>query len=179
MMPASSSSSSLNQGHNVNNLVSSRTTSSGVAVGRGEGRDNDNEEEMVSQLTDNEKEKEIHRVYRTNDMIEEDRGTLLLVKEKAKEVIWPYTKFGNLDVWNDIDMFDEGTVLHRILESMNLLHYDRITRVRFWLRYCRVVYDALSVHKAIAGDGIRKNMKKGIEKCVCYDFLTIFITFYY
>ena len=82
--------------------------------------------EVVSQLTDSEKDNAIMKAYRSHEMVEMDRATLLLVKEKAKEVIWPYTKFGDMKVWNDINEFDEGTVLHRILESMNLLHYGRL-----------------------------------------------------
>ena len=69
--------------------------------------------EVVSQITDAEKESAIMKAYRNNEMIEQDRATWLLVKQKAKEVIWPYTKFGNIIFLSDIDMFDEGTVLHR------------------------------------------------------------------
>ena len=101
--------------------------------------------EVVSQLTDSEKGSAIMKAYRNHEMVEEDRATWLLVKEKAKEVIWPYTKFGNIEVWLDIDMFDEETVLHRILESMNLLHYGRLVRVKFWQRYCKVVYDTMEL----------------------------------
>jgi len=123
--------------------------------------------EIVSQITDADKERAVMKAYRNNEMIEEDRATMLLVKEKAKEVIsWPYTKFGNTDVWNDIDEFDEGTVLHRMLQAMNLLHYGRLERVKFWQRYCKVVYDTLSVHKATASDGIKRDMQQGIVKTI-------------
>ena len=120
--------------------------------------------EIVSQLTDAEKERAVMKAYRNNEMIEEDRATMLLVKEKAKEVIWPYTKFGNIEVWSDIDEFDEGTVLHRMLQATNLLHYGRLERVKFWQRYCKVVYDTLSVHKATASDRIKRDMQQGIVK---------------
>ena len=122
--------------------------------------------EIVSQLTDAEKERAVMKAYRNNEMIEEDRATMLLVKEKAKEVIWPYTKFGNIEVWSDIDEFDEGTVLHRMLQATNLLHYGRLERVKFWQRYCKVVYDTLSVHKATASDGIKRDMQQGIVKTI-------------
>ena len=122
--------------------------------------------EIVSQLTDAEKERAVMKAYRNNEMIEEDRATMLLVKEKAKEVIWPYTKFGNIEVWSDIDEFDEGTVLHRMLQATNLLHYGRLERVKFWQRYCKVVYDTLSVHKATSSDGIRRDMQQGIVKTI-------------
>ena len=117
--------------------------------------------DVVSQLTDAEKESAVMKAYRNHEMIEWDRATELLVKEKAKEVIWPYTKFGNIDVWNNIDEFDEGTVLHRMLQAMNLLHYGRLERVLFWQRYCKVVYDTLSVHKSTASDGIKRGMQQG------------------
>ena len=122
--------------------------------------------EVVSQLTDSEKDNAIMKAYRSHEMVEMDRATLLLVKEKAKEVIWPYTKFGDMKVWNDINEFDEGTVLHRILESMNLLHYGRLVRVRFWQRYCKVVYDTLTVHKSTASDGIKREMQQGIVNAI-------------
>ena len=122
--------------------------------------------EVVSQLTDFEKDNAIMKAYRSHEMVEMDRATLLLVKEKAKEVIWPYTKFGDMKVWNDINEFDEGTVLHRILESMNLLHYGRLVRVRFWQRYCKVVYDTLTVHKSTASDGIKREMQQGIVNAI-------------
>jgi len=122
--------------------------------------------EVVSQLTDSEKDNAIMKAYRSHEMVEMDRATLLLVKEKAKEVIWPYTKFGDMKVWNDINGFDEGTVLHRILESMNLLHYGRLVRVRFWQRYCKVVYDTLTVHKSTAFDGIKREMQQGIVNAI-------------
>ena len=65
--------------------------------------------------------------------------------------------------YRDVDMEDKGTVVYRILESMGLLDkYNRIERAKFWLRYCKVVYDQLSVHKGTASDGIKKDMKKGI-----------------
>ena len=144
-------------------------------IGSGYGYDIENEEtnlsqyqqvEVGSQLTDSEKENAIMKAYRSHEMVEKDRATLLLVKEKAKEVIWPYTKFGNIKVWSDIDMFDEGTVLHRILESMNLLHYGRLDRVKFWQRYCKVVYDTLTVHKSTASDGIKREMQQGIVNTI-------------
>ena len=124
----------------------------------------DDEQDNLSTITgDQEKEDDLIKVYRTNDMVAEDSGTLFLVKHTTKEVIWPYTKFGKLDVWTDVDMEDKGTVVYRILESMGLLDkYDRIERAKFWLRYCKVVYDQLSVHKGTASDGIKKDMKKGI-----------------
>ena len=49
---------------------------------------------------------------------------------------------------------------------MSLLHYGRLDRVNFWLRYCKVVYDALSVHKATASDGIKRDMQQGIVKTI-------------
>ena len=62
--------------------------------------------------------------------------------------------------------FDEGTVLHRILQAMNLLHYGCLERVRFWQRYCKVVYDTLSVHKATASDRIERDMQQSIVKTI-------------
>ena len=121
----------------------SQTESSNIGSGYGYGIENEGTNdsqyqhvEIVSQITDADKERAVMKAYRNNEMIEEDRATMLLVKEKAKEVIWPYTKFGNIEVWSDIDMFDEGTVLHRMLQAMNLLHYGRLERVKFWQRYC-------------------------------------------
>ena len=151
----------------------SQTESSNIGSGYGYDIENEGANdsqyqhvEIVSQITDADKERAVMKAYRNNEMIEEDRATMLLVKEKAKEVIWPYTKFGNTDVWNDIDEFDEGTVLHRMLQAMNLLHYGRLERVKFWQRYCKVVYDTLSVHKATASDGIRRDMQQGIVKTI-------------
>ena len=63
-------------------------------------------------------------------------------------------------------MFDEGTVLHRMLQAMNKLHYGRLERVKFWLRYCKVVYDTLSIHKATASDGIKRDMQQGIVNTI-------------
>ena len=151
----------------------SQTESSNIGSGYGYDIENEGANdsqyqhvEIVSQITDADKERAVMKAYRNNEMIEEDRATMLLVKEKAKEVIWPYTKFGNTDVWNDIDEFDEGTVLHRMLQAMNLLHYGRLERVKFWQRYCKVVYDTLSVHKATASDGIKRDMQQGIVKTI-------------
>ena len=151
----------------------SQTESSNIGSGYGYDIENEGTNdsqyqhvEIVSQITDADKERAVMKAYRNNEMIEEDRATMLLVKEKAKEVIWPYTKFGNTDVWNDIDEFDEGTVLHRMLQAMNLLHYGRLERVKFWQRYCKVVYDTLSVHKATASDGIKRDMQQGIVKTI-------------
>ena len=128
-----------------------------------QGNDNDLEDNVSTITDDQQKEDDLIKVYRTNDMVPEDSGTLFLVKQTTKEVIWPYTKFGKLDVWTDVDMEDKDTVLYRILESMGLLDkYNRIERAKFWLRYCKVVYDQLSVHKGTASDGIKKDMKKGI-----------------
>ena len=151
----------------------SQTESSNVGSGYGYDIENEGTNvsqyqpiDVVSQLTDAEKESALMKAYRNQEMIEWDRATELLVKEKAKEVIWPYTKFGSMDVWSGIDEFDEGTVLHRILESTNLLHYGRLERVKFWLRYCKVVYDTLSIHKATASDGIKRDMQQGIVKTI-------------
>ena len=151
----------------------SQTESSNIGSGYGYDIENEGTNdsqyqhvEIVSQITDADKERAVMKAYRNNEMIEEDRATMLLVKEKAKEVIWPYTKFGNIEVWSDIDTFDEGTVLHRMLQAMNLLHYGRLERVKFWQRYCKVVYDTLSVHKATASDGIRRDMQQGIVKTI-------------
>ena len=144
-------------------------------IGSGYGYDIENEGthvsqyqqiEVVSQLTDLEMESAVMKAYRNNEMIEWDRATELLVMEKAKEVIWPYTKFGSMDVWSNINEFDEGTVLHRILECTNLLHYGRLVRVRFWQRYCKVVYDTLTVHKSTASDGIKREMQQGIVNAI-------------
>ena len=151
----------------------SQTESSNIGSGYGYDIENEGANdsqyqhvEIVSQITDADKERAVMKAYRNNEMIEEDRATMLLVKEKAKEVIWPYTKFGNTEVWSDIDEFDEGTVLHRMLQAMNLLHYGRLERVKFWQRYCKVVYDTLSVHKATASDGIKRDMQQGIVKTI-------------
>ena len=151
----------------------SQTESSNIGSGYGYDIENEGTNdsqyqhvEIVSQITDADKERAVMKAYRNNEMIEEDRATMLLVKEKAKEVIWPYTKFGNTEVWSDIDEFDEGRVLHRMLQAMNLLHYGRLERVKFWQRYCKVVYDTLSVHKATASDGIKRDMQQGIVKTI-------------
>ena len=115
----------------------------------------------ASTLTEESINEEVNRVYRLNLMMEQDDHMYDLVKKVIKESIWPYTKFTSMEVINEIEMYDEGNFLHEILQGMNLLSYNKVKRVQFWLRYGKVVLDVLSACKCNAAAALKKDIVCG------------------
>ena len=66
-----------------------------------------------------------------------------------------------MEVINEIEMYDEGNFLHEILQGMNLLSYNKVKRVQFWLRYGKVVLDVLSACKCNAAAALKKDIVCG------------------
>ena len=100
----------------------------------------------------------VSRVYQLNDKIEHDDHIYDMVKKQIKERIWPYTKFSTIDIINETEWNEEGNYLHHILTGMNLLSYNRVKRVRFWLRYGKVVLEVLSACKCNVASGIKRSV---------------------
>ena len=100
----------------------------------------------------------VNRVYQLNDKMEHDDHVYDMVKKQVKERIWPYTKFSTIDIINETEWNEEGNYLHHILKGMNLLSYNRVQRVRFWLRYGKVVLEVLSSCKCNVASGIKKSV---------------------
>jgi len=98
----------------------------------------------------------VNRVYQLNDMMDHDDHVYNMVKKQIKERIWPYTKFTTIDIIHENEWNEEGNYLHHILKGMNLLSYSRVQRVRFWLRYGKVVLEVLSACKCNVAGGIKK-----------------------
>jgi hypothetical protein len=100
----------------------------------------------------------VNRVYQLNDMMDHDDHVYNMVKKQIKERIWPYTKFTTIDIIHENEWNEEGNYLHHILKGMNLLSYSRVQRVRFWLRYGKVVLEVLSACKCNVAGGIKKSV---------------------
>jgi hypothetical protein len=100
----------------------------------------------------------VSRVYQLNDKMEHDEHVYNMVKKQIKTRIWPYTKFSTVDIINETECYEEGNYLHLILTGMNLLSYNRVQRVRFWLRYGKVVLEVLSVCKCNVASGLKKSV---------------------
>ena len=60
----------------------------------------------VSHMKDSVKERRIPQNYRNDEVIEENCVILFRVKIEIEEVIWPHAKFSDLDIYNNIDIFD-------------------------------------------------------------------------
>ena len=100
----------------------------------------------------------VSRVCQLNDKMEHDDDIYDMVKKQIKEQIWPYTKFSTIDIINETEWNEEGNYLHHILKGMNLLSYNRVQQVRFWLRYGKVVLEVLSSCKCNVASGIKKSV---------------------
>jgi hypothetical protein len=125
---------------------------------RNEYEDADGQFVEPSTLSDAPVYETVNRIYQLNDKMEHDDHVYIMVKKQIKERIWPYTKFTSSDIINETEWDEEGNYLHQILTGMNLLSYNRVQRVRFWLRYGKVVLEVLSACKC--------NVAGGIKKCV-------------
>jgi len=119
----------------------------------------------ASTMTEESINEEINRVYRLNIMIDQDDHMYNMVRKVIKESIWPYTKFTSKQVMNEMEMYEEGNYLHELLDGMNLLSYNKVKRLKFWLRYGKVVLDVLSACKCNAASGLKKDI-------VCGEFVT-------
>ena len=115
----------------------------------------------ASTLTEESINEELNRVYRLNIMIDQDDHMYDMVRKVIKESIWPYTKFTSMQLINEIEMYDEGNYLHELLDGMNLLSYNKVKRVKFWLRYGKVVMEILSACKCNAASGMKKDIVCG------------------
>ena len=115
----------------------------------------------ASTLTEESINEELNRVYRLNIMIDQDDHMYDMVRKVIKESIWPYTKFTSMQLINEIEMYDEGNYLHELLDGMNLLSYNKVKRVKFWLRYGKVVLEILSACKCNAASGMKKDIVCG------------------
>ena len=153
-------------------------------VGRGINTQDISEVEYVepSTLSEAPVYETVNRVYQLNDMMEHDDHVYNMVKKQIKEKIWPYTKFTTIEIINETEWNEEGNYLHHILKGMNLLSYSRVQRVRFWLRYGKVVLEVLSACKCNVAGGIKKSVVQ--RECfliifyhIGYIYLFILISF--
>ena len=100
----------------------------------------------------------ISRVYQLNDKIKHDDHVGNMIEKQIKERTWPCTKFSAIDTINETEWNEEGNYLHHALKGMNLLSYNRVKRVRFWLRHGKVVLEVLSTYKCNVASGIKRNV---------------------
>ena len=132
------------------------------------------EEEMVNnqliQHTPAQMTTEITRIFQQN-IKEENKNqmTVLQIRRTVREKIFPFMKFTNEYVLRQMKLREPNNMVYYLLQDLNRLDDDDISRAKFWLTYNNKVKSVLTTRKT----EVANQMKLMVVNCKYY-----FILFY-
>ena len=121
-------------------------------------RTNQNTQHTPAQITT-----EITRIFQQNVKEEKNQMTVLQIRRTVREKIFPYLKFTNEFVLRQMKLREQNNMVHYLLQDLNRLDDDDISRAKFWLTCKSEVKSVLTTRKT----EVANQMKAVVVNCTC------------
>ena len=89
--------------------------------------------------------------------------TTLQVRRTIRDRIFPLMKFTSESILRQVKIKEEHNILHKLLQDLNRLDDDDMTRAKFWLTYKSEVKNVLTTRKT----EVSNQMKEMVVECKC------------
>ena len=134
--------------------------------------DDDNEDEFVNsqhiQHTAEELSSEITRIFQQNIKEQKNQMTVLQIRRTVREKVFPYMKFTNEYVLRQMKLREHNNIVHYLLQDLNRLDNDDISRAKFWLTYKNEVKSVLTTRKT----EVANQMKTEVINCTYFELIS-------
>ena len=111
---------------------------------------------------------EVTRIFQQNIKEEKNQMTVLQIRRTVREKIFPYLKFTNEFVLRQMKLREQNNMVHYLLQDLNRLDDDDISRAKFWLTYKSEVKSVLTTRKT----EVANQMKAVVVNCT-YSFILL------
>ena len=112
---------------------------------------------------------EVTRIFQQNIKEEKNQMTVLQIRRTVREKIFPYLKFTNEFVLRQMKLREQNNMVHYLLQDLNRLDDDDISRAKFWLTYKSEVKSVLTTRKT----EVANQMKAVVVNCT-YSFILLY-----
>ena len=119
-------------------------------------RTNQNTQHTPAQITT-----EITRMFQQNVKEEKNQMTVLQIRRTVREKIFPYLKFTNEFVLRQMKLREQNNMVHYLLQDLNRLDDDDVSRAKFWLTHKSEVKSVLTTRKT----EVANQMKAVVVNC--------------
>ena len=131
------------------------------------------EQEMVNnqhiQHTPAQMTTEITRIFQQNIQEEKNQMTVLQIRRTVRNKIFPFMKFTNEYVLRQMKLREANNMVYYMLQDLNRLDDDDISRAKFWLTYKNEVKSVLTTRKT----EVANQMKAMVVNCK-YNFILFY-----
>ena len=90
---------------------------------------------------------EVSRIFQHNITEEKNQMTLLQIRRTVGDRFFPIMKFTNEYILRQMKLREENNMIHLLLQDLNRLDDDDISRAKFWLTYKNEVKQVLTTPK--------------------------------
>ena len=137
-----------------------------------ESESDDNEDEFVNsqhiQHTAEELSSEITQIFQQNIKEQKNQMTVLQIRRTVREKIFPFMKFTNDYVLRKMKLREHNNMVHFLLQDLNRLDDDDISRAKFWLTYKNEVKSVLTTRKT----EVANQMKIEVLNCTYFELMS-------
>ena len=139
----------------------------------------DEEEQMIVnnrhiQHTPAQMTTEITRIFQQNIKEEMNQMTVLQIRRTVREKIFPFLKFTNEYVLRQMKLREADNMVYYLLEDLNRLDDDDISRAKFWLTYKNEVKSVLTTRKTEVANQMKAVVVNCKYNCIlCYSLTLI------
>ena len=115
---------------------------------------------------------EVSRIFQHNITEEKNQMTLLQIRRTVGDRFFPIMKFTNEYILRQMKLREENNMIHLLLQDLNRLDDDDISRAKFWLTYKNEVKQVLTTRKT----EVSNQMKQAVLLCkYCLNPIAIII----
>ena len=104
---------------------------------------------------------EVSRIFQQNIKEEKNQMTVLQIRRTVREKIFPFMKFTNEYVLRQMKLRESDNMVHLLLQDLNRLDDNDISRAKFWLSYKNEVRTVITTRKT----EVTNQMKSTVVHC--------------
>ena len=94
--------------------------------------------------------------------------TVLQIRRMVREKVFPYMKFTNEYVLRQMKLREHNNIVHYLLQDLNRLDNDDISRAKFWLTYKNEDKSVLTTRKT----EVANQMKAEVINCTYFELIS-------
>ena len=113
---------------------------------------------------------QVAEIFQQNVREPKNNMTTLQVRHTIRDRIFPLMKFTSEAILRQVKIKEEHNILHKLLQDLNRLDDDDMTRAKFWLTYKSEVKNVLTTRKT----EVSNQMKEMVVECRCKNEFSIF-----
>ena len=106
---------------------------------------------------------QVAEIFQQNVQEPKNNMTTLQVRRTIRDRIFPLMKFTSESILRQVKINEENNILHKLLQDLNQLDDDDMTRAKFWLTYKSEVKNVLTTRKT----EVSNQMKEMVVECKC------------